>query len=824
MALSVSLAGSNSGTTSSGNITLGGVNAAVGDLIVVAVAAANSGTSGASSIASCSDGGTNTFSKRGEINQTPGSASGDGATFAWFTAPVTGALSGATIQVNFSPNVAQKAITVYVVSATGGTIDTPTAGGGQTGASSTPSVTKGSVTSGYAFFGGVAAETDDGYTADSDTTNGSWSTLQDVQADGGGDASAMQLATQYKIVTSTGGQTYNPTITGGASRDWAANWLEVGFTAGADPDPLTANGGSVAVTGTNATLKRSLKLVPSAGSVAVSGTNATLKFGHKLTCNGGSVAVTGTDLAMRASRKLIPSAGSVAVTGTNAALKRSYPMTPSAGSVAISGTNAVLRRVYTLGCNGGSVAVTGANLTMRASRSLSCTGGSVAVTGTNATLTKAVRLVANGGSVAVTGSNLGLNLFRLLTLFSGSYTVTGQNATWYRRVTATSNGGSVAYSGSNASLLITRMLVCQGGSVAITGANADLNYVVPELMVYTLECESGDVTLAHSIADLTFNRNFPHLIVGVEVEAGSVQTFPEDGQTFSGGTVVTRPTSLYQVSLKTAPRQEGTPGWVFPSGTYKTHPTAFALNGAPVHYVEVDTIHPTFWLALGDGIDDFYGFMDPGIRTLIMAPGEISVTGASVSMGQGRGLAATTGSVAADGQSVSLYVGRRLVCNGGSIAADGVQVTLFKANPLTANGGSVSVSGSNLDLRLSRRITCQGGEVAISGSLIEFSGGRTLVCEGGTVAITGSDMTFNNDAFDGEAIVVGLEAQVELGTIEIELDFDQAVTGLEMDISVGDVIVWGVIPDDEPDDWTIVPDNQTSGWVVVNDTQNPNWS
>lgn len=54
-------------------------------------------------------------------------------------------------------------------------------------------------------------ESDDVPTGDSDTTNGSWSTVYSIATTGGLDESNILVALQYKITTGTGTQTYNPT-------------------------------------------------------------------------------------------------------------------------------------------------------------------------------------------------------------------------------------------------------------------------------------------------------------------------------------------------------------------------------------------------------------------------------------------------------------------------------------------------------------------------------------------------------------------------------------------------------------------------------------
>lgn len=82
---------------------------------------------------------------------------------------------------------------------TGATTGTPTF-------SSNPTVNNGEM-----IIGMGGAESADTWVEDSDTTNGTWSTQQ-TSAVGSGN-SGMSITSQRKVVTSTGTQTYNPTLT-----------------------------------------------------------------------------------------------------------------------------------------------------------------------------------------------------------------------------------------------------------------------------------------------------------------------------------------------------------------------------------------------------------------------------------------------------------------------------------------------------------------------------------------------------------------------------------------------------------------------------------
>ncbi len=208
-------------------VTGGTVTASVGDWLVVVAASSNDGTAGAASQTGVVDSdGVNTYTRRALINYDPGAA-GAGATLGLYTCAVTSALSSDTITVNHSVNTSEKAVQVYKVAPGAGetisfiAVDT-------TGQAQSSTVVSGaidvSVTSGNTIFVGAAVETDDAITGDSDTTNGSWSSILTRLADNGADASTMSCASQYKTVTATGNQTC--TFTWGASaRDCAATYL-----------------------------------------------------------------------------------------------------------------------------------------------------------------------------------------------------------------------------------------------------------------------------------------------------------------------------------------------------------------------------------------------------------------------------------------------------------------------------------------------------------------------------------------------------------------------------------------------------------------------
>lgn len=221
---------------------------------------------------------------------------------------------------------------------------------------------------------------------------------------------------------------------------------------------ITASGGSYAVTGTAASLKRGRKVVAAGGSYAVSGTAASLEYGREVAAAGGSYAVS----------------------GTAASFLRTYIAAADSGSYAVSGTAAALEYGRKVSADGGSYAVTGSDAALEYGRVLAAAGGSYEVTGTAASLLKTWLLDAASGSYAVTGSSASLEFGRLLSAEGGSYAVAGTAANLvYTPAGAyllAVDGGSYSLSGADASLEFGRLLAADGGSYAISGTAADLIY------------------------------------------------------------------------------------------------------------------------------------------------------------------------------------------------------------------------------------------------------------------------------------------------------------------------------------------------------------
>lgn len=232
MGLTVSNVTTAASTGSSGTLELTGVSADVGDMLVVMVSCDNSQispTAGGPPTVSVSDTAGNTYTSRVNANYNAGSAANTGVTNRSFTAPITSALSSGTVTVTFSPNTAAKAVLIKKIVPDAGEQVTYGTNGGTAGTSTTPTITTSSITNGHTVMGFVGIETSEAVTADSDTTNGSWSTQYSNAASTGTNTTSIRIASQQKTVTATATQTYNVSVAN--TRDWVINWMSFSATA-----------------------------------------------------------------------------------------------------------------------------------------------------------------------------------------------------------------------------------------------------------------------------------------------------------------------------------------------------------------------------------------------------------------------------------------------------------------------------------------------------------------------------------------------------------------------------------------------------------------
>lgn len=203
-------------------------NFASGSWAVIFIAADNSASAGGSNnITSVTDDLGNTWTKRNNALYDPGAANA-GVQGASFTCPMDkGPLTTSTvITVTFgAATTADCGVLWEVTPSAGWQLAYGTGAVGTGSATTTPTVTTSSITSGNIVFGGLFNEEGTGQvvTGDADASSGSWSTQQTAAIGTG--ATGMVVQSQYKVVTGTATQTFNPTL--GTSSDVILGWISM---------------------------------------------------------------------------------------------------------------------------------------------------------------------------------------------------------------------------------------------------------------------------------------------------------------------------------------------------------------------------------------------------------------------------------------------------------------------------------------------------------------------------------------------------------------------------------------------------------------------
>lgn len=223
MALTLTQLTTATSITSGPTLAVTGVTAAIGDLLVLDVAADNAGTAGASAMGSVTDSAGNAWLTMSITNRTEAGAVSDGATLGQYVSRVTSALASGTVTIAFSPDVTAKAATICKVQ--GNAPSVLLVGPGVTGTGTAiSSGTIAAVPSGACLICAIAVEHSIAAGGEADTTLGAWGTFSQVVANSGAATTSQSLTRQHKITTGTGDQSWDISA-GGTTRDYALNWL-----------------------------------------------------------------------------------------------------------------------------------------------------------------------------------------------------------------------------------------------------------------------------------------------------------------------------------------------------------------------------------------------------------------------------------------------------------------------------------------------------------------------------------------------------------------------------------------------------------------------
>ena len=71
--------------------------------------------------------------------------------------------------------------------------------------------------------------------------------------------------------------------------------------------------------------------------------------------------------------------------------------------------------------------------------------------------------------------------------------------------------------------------------------------------------------------------------------------------------------------------------------------------------------------------------------------------------------------------------------------------------------------------------------------------------------------------------VTGVFGTTQLGTVSIVGKAVVSPTGVQATGFIGNVLIWGLIPDGQTPNWVAINDSQTPNWTAVNDGQTVTW-
>lgn len=205
--------------------------------------------------------------------------------------------AGDTLSITLGGAVVAKAGVVIGLRGSNATLTATVSNRGTSGG---PSLVVNPGAVGRAVVGAVAFENNAVPTGDSDTTNGSWSTIAGEASSGGSGATNAAVGMQVKVVTASGNQTWNPT----GSNDWSAIAFYVTENLAKSGSGSISQTFSVSGSGTKT----------SSGTGAISTPPSASGSGAKSTSGAGALPVTTGTTA--AGRKEAQGGAIVAVTFT----------------------------------------------------------------------------------------------------------------------------------------------------------------------------------------------------------------------------------------------------------------------------------------------------------------------------------------------------------------------------------------------------------------------------------------------------------------------------------------------------------------------------
>lgn len=397
-------------------------------------------------------------------------------------------------------------------------------------------------------------------------------------------------------------------------------------------------------------------LGPSTGALALTGETPTVQITEAsptLTPGVGALTLSGTTPVLGYTIPI--SAGSLTATGTSPALREAYPV--SAGSLTLSGTTPVLSHTLPLGA--GALTLTGETPVLLGLNVISPDPGALTLTGTTPTLSSTIPIGA--GSLTLTGQALTLGLVTGPQPPVGTLTLSGHY------IGVAFNGpstGALVFTGTAPTIGSTSNVVAtpDAGSLTLAGEYVDLVYQGPDVSELRFTGYAPDVITIHKTAQpgvgtLTLTTTTPVVAKGIPVGAVALS--------LTGQAVMVSKTVLMTAGTLTLSgqaltlgrsREPGVGALTF-TGTAPTvafgapfQPAAGTLTFTGTLPAVALIIPVSEGVVTLTGTNPALGFTNPA--TLPIEHGELTLTGQSVSVGDGIGVG--VGTLTFTGQAPSI--------------------------------------------------------------------------------------------------------------------------------------------------------------------------
>ena len=490
---------------------------------------------------------------------------------------------------------------------------------------------------------------------------------------------------------------------------------------------LSATGGSFTVSGTPTT--EILNIHDATQAVTMDGVNVR-SHNMLLTVGPGTFTVTGTAASLFRSLALAASSGIFTLTGTVAGLGIGYVLRCDPGSLTLTGPTVSLAISYANGCSSGSFTLTETAASLLRSSIVSASSGTFTLAGTDVTFHYTVIKVldASSGSFTVTGIAAGVLWSRVVSSSSGAFTLTGTSATFARSWCLDAREGSFELTGTAAALLGSYSLEASPGTCTYTGTAADL------LGQNALSCESGTYTSSGTDAGL-----YRWFTLGAE----------SDSFAFTGTTAELLKSSVVGTSFGSF-AFTGTTATLAQSTVVDASSGAYTINGADVTFQYTVSLHnleagPGTYIFTGTAADFFRSLVVSAsscdftltgtaadlLRSLILgaSPGELTYGAPGAEFLKSSLVDASSGEFAITGTAAGVYRSTDLEASPGELGVTGTAAGLLRSSSIAAFSGEFMVTGAAAGFVFQSRLETVAGEFAIEGTDADVLHHRTLYAD-----------------------------------------------------------------------------------------------